>query len=402
METAGNNAIANSLRIAFFIPWITQSRGGTENVGQMVANALAQRGHQIHVFTFDDLRAPSVWPLQPGIVLHHLSERTTPADDSQMLIEVAQVAPDLIVGLHMNRTFLRYVECAKRLDCPIVLSEHIDPRFPVRIGSFSREERLIAFNGADRIHLLVDAFRGSLPDFLQDRICVIPNTVPGEFKQAQPGETKGRLRLVTVARLMPRKNIDRLIRTFAAIHSSVPGWTLQIIGDGPEMENLKALAKTLRVGSKVEFVGHTADPHSYYAKAHLFVLPSLFEGFPMSSLEAMAHGLPIVGYAMCNGINVQVKHGANGLLAEITPSSDNLAECLQEVMSDAAMRERMGRESRKRFEEKFSSDIVFSEWENMCRIAIADHKPCSAPSAQSLLEAKLHERVFGLNCDAIA
>ncbi len=67
------------LRIGFFVPWITKGRGGTENVGHMMANAMRQRGHDVTIFTFDDAKGPSCWPLDDGIDLVHLPE----ADDKQ-------------------------------------------------------------------------------------------------------------------------------------------------------------------------------------------------------------------------------------------------------------------------------------------------------------------------------
>jgi hypothetical protein len=51
------------MRIVFFVPWITQSRGGTENVGHMMANAMVERGHDVHVFTFDDPLMMNAVPL---------------------------------------------------------------------------------------------------------------------------------------------------------------------------------------------------------------------------------------------------------------------------------------------------------------------------------------------------
>ena len=79
------------LNIVFFVPWITKGRGGTENVGQMMANAMAARGHRVGIFTFDDDRAPSRWPLRPEINLHYLTEKNSQENDMQIMM-VAQLA----------------------------------------------------------------------------------------------------------------------------------------------------------------------------------------------------------------------------------------------------------------------------------------------------------------------
>ncbi|MBB4184220.1 glycosyltransferase involved in cell wall biosynthesis/SAM-dependent methyltransferase [Sinorhizobium terangae] len=387
--------LSGRTRIALFIPWITQSRGGTENVGQMMANAMADRGHEVHVFTFDDKKRQSVWPLRDGIALHHLTTAADDEADNQMLYAVASVLPDLIVGLHMNRTFLRYVRCASKLKVPIVLSEHIDPRFPERIEAFTLEERLTAFYGATRIHLLVDAFRASLPDFLQDKIDVVPNTTPPARQLANPSNKSGRKTLITVARLVPRKNISRLLEEFAIAARFEQDWDLEILGGGKLMNALVKRRDELSLANRVRFVGEVHNPSDYLAKAHCFVLPSLFEGFPMSSLEAMAHGLPLVGYKSCNGINVQIVDGENGFLVEDSHYPGGLATKLREIMKNPQLRGRMGQASLKRYNSCYSNETVFGQWEATFARAIAGFKPQARPHLKTVLEARLDEAVFG-------
>jgi len=382
-------------RIAFFVPWITQSRGGTENVGHMMANAMAERGHDIHVFTFDDERRPSEWPLNPAIALHHLETAQDAAADSRMVVAVAQVSPDLIVGLHLNRTFLRYVRCARKLGVPIVLSEHIDPHFPERIGANTRRERLTAFHGAARIHLLGDAFRDALPDHLKARAKVIPNTVPPARNLANPANGKKHNTLITVARLVPRKNMARLVDEFGRIAKDFPEWKLQILGDGEQKPELMKQAGTLGISGQVKFVGEVLNPYNYLEKAQCFVLPSLFEGFPMSSLEAMAHGLPIVGYKICNGINVQVVDGENGRLVEESSRDGALATALADLLDDADKRARMGQASLARYNALYSNEVVFAAWERLFLDALSDPQTVGRPSLETVLEARLDDVVFG-------
>ena len=135
------------MKICFIVPWITKGRGGTENVGQMMANAMAARGHEVDVVTFDDDRGPSRWPLAHGITLSYVGEATGLAQDNQLLLTIASLAPDLVVGLHMNRTFLSYVRVTHKLGVPLVLSEHQDPRFPARIGTLPRPSSALPFRG---------------------------------------------------------------------------------------------------------------------------------------------------------------------------------------------------------------------------------------------------------------
>lgn len=391
----GDHPTTKPLRIAFFVPWITKGRGGTENVGQMMANAMAARGHHADIFTFDNAKQPSRWPLNPEIRLHHLAEEDCRQNDQQLMMEVVQAAPDLIVGLHMNRTFGRYVRCARKLSIPLVLSEHIDPIFPRRIGVFGEEERQIVFSGATRIHLLVDAFKATLPACLQSKVTVIPNTIAPVGQLAEPGKSDGIKNLLTVARLMPRKNLHRLIRTFARIRREVPDWRLQIVGEGPALRGLETIARKLSISRYVEFVGHTDEPYSYFAGAHLFVLPSLYEGFPMTGIEAMAHGLPMVGYKICNGINVQIEHGRNGFLSSGGRNEGSLGEDLLTLMRDHKIREAMGLESLAKYRQLFSNEVVFNAWEEMFAQAVRGFSVEPRPTMESFLSVKLDEFIYG-------
>ncbi|WP_196223153.1 glycosyltransferase, partial [Roseibium sp. RKSG952] len=377
------------LTIAFFVPWITQSRGGTENVGQMMANAMAERGHVVHIFTFDGEKRPSVWPLAETIKIRHLSTGDEDQNDSEMLLALASVSPDLIVGLHLNRTLLRYVKCARKLDIPVVLSEHIDPRFPERAGTFSREERLMAFHGATGVHLLVDDFLKDLPSFLRTKVSIIPNTVPeAKTLASASGKAEG-FKLITVARLIARKNIDRLIKEFASISDDLPDWTLEILGDGPQKAELLSLARKLGIANRVNFVGEVSNPYDYLSQAHIFVLPSLFEGFPMSSLEAMAHGLPVVGYQACNGINVQVVNDLNGFLVQDSFKFGALAEKLRVLMSDGELRDKMGQKSLEFYHKKYSHKIVTEKWENLFFKSVKEYTTPQRPDTEMILTTLL-------------
>ncbi|MEM6624978.1 MAG: glycosyltransferase, partial [Pseudomonadota bacterium] len=278
---------------------------------------------------------------------------------------------------------------------PLVLSEHQDPRFPARIGTFDPHERLVAFQGATRLHLLTDSFLDTLPAHLRARARVIPNTVPPTSNIADPGgNAKHAKVLLAVARLVERKNLRRLLHEFAKVAPKHPDWILRIVGGGPLREDLESLARQLDLGAQVSFTGEINDVYGALAKAQCFVLPSLFEGFPMSSLEAMAHGLPVIGYAACNGLNTQVKHELNGLLAAPALASDSLSRELDRVMSNAKLRRNMGTASLERYRTLYSNEVVFDQWEALFMEA-ADQPRHSRIPLEDRLEAALDRAVFG-------
>jgi glycosyltransferase involved in cell wall biosynthesis len=98
----------------------------------------------------------------------------------------------------------------------------------------------------------------------------------------------------TVAALREEKNIARLLRSFATL----PNGRLIIVGDGPERVGLEALAGSLGIRDRVLFAGHHQDTAPFYARFDIFALSSDTEQMPLSVIEAMASGLPIVSTAV--------------------------------------------------------------------------------------------------------
>jgi glycosyltransferase involved in cell wall biosynthesis len=104
----------------------------------------------------------------------------------------------------------------------------------------------------------------------------------------------GELVIGTVAALRPEKNISRLLRAFAML----PRGRLVIVGDGPERPALEALAGSLGLVDRVEFTGHHENVAAFYGQFDIFALSSDTEQMPLSVIEAMASGLPVVSTAV--------------------------------------------------------------------------------------------------------
>ena len=103
--------------------------------------------------------------------------------------------------------------------------------------------------------------------------------------------------LIYVGRLIEHKNIDLLIRSLKHVQSQVPDVKVLIVGDGPEMNNLRSLAKELDLSQSIRFLGFIEDYNyalSLMKSSRIFVSPSTREGFGMAALEANACGIPVV------------------------------------------------------------------------------------------------------------
>lgn len=139
----------------------------------------------------------------------------------------------------------------------------------------------------------------------------------------------------TVAALRPEKNISRLLRAFARLASG----RLVIVGDGAERPDLQALAGELGVAERVEFAGHQADTPAFYARFDVFALSSDTEQMPLSVIEAMASGLPIVSTDVGD---VRLMVAAENAPFITRLDDDGMTEALATLAADPAARQRIG------------------------------------------------------------
>jgi glycosyltransferase involved in cell wall biosynthesis len=204
------------------------------------------------------------------------------------------------------------------------------------------------------------------PKNLRARIVAIHNPVYGADAFATPDADKSRRTLLSVGRLSYQKNFAALVRAFAGLAGDFPDWQLRIVGDGEERKALQDLAAGLGIGPRVSLPGAARDVSTEYRAADLFCLPSRWEGFPNALAEAMAHGLPVVGYRDCAGMSELITPGQDGQLADGNGDPTALSAALKPLMEDAALRGRMGVEAR-RIAELYRPEKSFDDWEQLLR-----------------------------------
>ncbi len=186
------------------------------------------------------------------------------------------------------------------------------------------------------------------------RVRVVPESIdlaPWTTLDGSPSPRVGAPTLLTVARQYPRKDTATLLRALPLVRHRIPGVRLRVLGGGPELPRLRALAEELALGEAVAFEGPIPGDEEVrraYLQAHLFCLPSLQEGFGIVFLEAMAAGLPIVA-ARAGAVPEVVPHGEVGLL--VPPRDpEALADALLRVLEDPVLARGLGEAGRRRVE----------------------------------------------------
>jgi glycosyltransferase involved in cell wall biosynthesis len=181
------------------------------------------------------------------------------------------------------------------------------------------------------------------------RISVVPEPIDLDrwrrALNAAPEPAREGMTVLCVAHLYPRKDVSTLL----AAMSRLPKETgLRVVGTGPELERLRRQADDLRLGGRVEFLGHVPFDRlaAEYRRAAVFCLPSRQEGFGIVFLEAMAASLPIVAVRAA-AVPEVVLDGVCGLL--VPPGSpEALAGALNHLLSSAEERSRLGEAGRQR------------------------------------------------------
>jgi glycosyltransferase involved in cell wall biosynthesis len=157
----------------------------------------------------------------------------------------------------------------------------------------------------------------------------------------------------TVAALREEKNIARLLRAFATL----PTGRLIIVGDGPQRPALQALAAALGVTERVGFAGHHQDTAAFYAQFDVFALSSDTEQMPLSVIEAMASGLPVVSTDV-GDVRLMV---AEANRPHITALDDTaLAGALGALVADPDARRRIGVVNRVKARQDFDQAAMFT------------------------------------------
>jgi glycosyltransferase involved in cell wall biosynthesis len=270
--------------------------------------------------------------------------------------------PDVAIGF-MHSAYIPLSLAVAGLRLPVVGSEHI-----VFDHYKARPKEAFLLRATHRLlsalTVTSEPVRSSFPAAVRKQMTVIRNPVviPDQAGADVIGRPDRRKRLLSVGRLDQQKDFATLIEAFARIAPAVHDWDLRIIGEGALRPSLERQIKEAGLGGRISLPGATADIAREYASAQLFVLPSRYESFGLVTAEALACGLPAIGFRDCPGTNEMILHGRNGLLVAGEDRAAALADGLHELMMSPDMRQQLGAEGPASVAQ-FSPDVAIAKWE---------------------------------------
>lgn len=358
--------------------WVTQDfppdTGGIQTYSAELVRALATLGHDVEV----------VAPHRPDAATH---DRSFPARVHRLpgpRDAMPAAAAAFVLGVTARRHFDVVVHAQWTTASGSVLARRRDRIGALVLAAHGRELlwrppilarvhdawRHAILRAADRV-IAVSSYTHALVRGLgvtSPRACVVPNgTDVARLHRPEVLRRAAVLRasigtaplIVTVARLVPHKGIDTVIRALPPVAREVPDVAYVVVGGGRDCERLRAIARTVGVEHRVRFAGHVDDDDvsAWLHACDVFALPSRehspdVEGFGIVLLDAAACGRPVVA-GRSGGIPDAVLDGRTGLLCD-PDRTHTVANALIDVLCDRARAQALGAAARARVEQGFT------------------------------------------------
>ena len=342
-----------------------------------LAIGLRARGHDCIVMgpreglLSEQLRANGV----PLILIPALKKPIHPVWDMISLLQVVlalrNLRPD-IVATHTSKAGFIGRVAAKLIGVPSFFTPHGLSFINRKSGSHIRfrliVERMAVFLGG-RMITVCDAERKLAIDYLgikDSHIVTIHNGLP-DF---QPCRERGQARvtITMIARFDVQKDHATLFRALSTLlHLE---WELRLAGAGPLLPSAKLLAEEHGLSSRICFMNQCSDTPRLLAESDIFALITNWEAFPISILEAMRSGLPVIA-TDTGGVREALEDEVNGFLVPRSDAS-RLAERLALLITSADLRQTMGLESRRRFSQHFEWRSMLDRTEAIYAAALPD------------------------------
>jgi glycosyltransferase involved in cell wall biosynthesis len=423
------------MRVAVFIKNTTlhKSFGGFETQNRALCEGLAKKGHDVTVFTPQKelstaalaqngvnyifvkcifRRFSSIFSVSPDSWEHRSYEALKKHHEKE--------AFDIIIS--QSSWGLGVIKRKKELKIPVISISHGSKMGEVqtRLKSINSVKQLFKFvvdiphilraffitqrqfiHGSDRVVAVSNAVRKQIIDetFVEDhKIEVIHNGIDsskfhklnsGEYESMtvdDNGKNDREVQVLYVGRVLREKGLFVLINALAQLQPT--NFKLNIIGDGEDFQALGEQVKKLGLPHVVNLAGWQSEDVviSSLQKSDIFVLPSLrVEGFPMTLVEAMFVGLPIIASDI-GGNSDAVENDFNGFLVS-AGDTKVLSQKIGILINDTKLRNKMSENGRIKAQQMFTLEIMLSKYEKVMQQVLSGYNVPEDTRAQNMMEA---------------
>ena len=343
--------------------------GGAETMCENLTYALKNLGHEVLVNSLYDRPTPISRRMeQAGVTIRFLDKRL--GLDLSMVPKLAGILreekPDAV---HTHLDTIKYAVLAARL-AGIRTCVHTVQNVAEKEAEGRLQKIINGFyfrTGWSLPVALSPLVQQTIADFYGMDCAAIPVVFNGvDLSRWEPKKDyslENPVTLLHIGRFMPQKNHMGLLQAFSRILKTLPECHLRLIGDGELVEQVRDCAIQLGLEKQVEFLGSQENVYPFLKEADLFLLPSEFEGMPMTLIEAMGVGLPIVATAV-GGVPDMLEDGESAFLTPCDPAA--VAAAAVQVLTNDALRQTLGQNALKR-SECFRAEYMARQYENLYR-----------------------------------
>jgi len=278
--------------------------------------------------------------------------------------------PQIIHSHRYKENLLAFIASKAFAGCRLITTQHGLPESQSRRPSLSTKvkSKVNFFILKHYFHKVV-AVSDDIQSFFLNNLCFSPNrikvihngiNIPAEVSSAS---IRGQLLIGSSGRLSPVKDYPLMV-SIARILKNNGGFSFVLAGEGPDRERVEQAIFACNLADRFHLKGHLEDMNSYYKDLDLYLNTSMHEGIPMTILEAMARGLPVVAPAV-GGIVEIIDDGVEGFLVHSRDPEDYAEKCL--LLQDAELRKQMGQAARKKVEKLFSAEYMSSQYYQLYR-----------------------------------
>lgn len=347
--------------------------GGVERMSTLLASEMSERGHECHIVSLDRPDAKMYFPLSPNVQWHRIAETEAQVKASwqerfKRFLKIRSIMKDhkidVAIGFQ-DGAYLSLLTSSIGTVVSVIAAERNSPsRFDYLRNKNMKHFVFNIFRFARFVTIQCAGYKKLYPEFLQDKIRTISNPVQPAKVTIQPKAPDSIKTLLFAGRLDYQKNAGVLVDAFAMIAAQFPTWRLLLIGNGPDREMLEKKISAHRLGHQIQIENARENIETAYIDSDLFCLPSYWEGFPNTLAEAMAHGLPSVGFKNCAGVNELINDNVTGLLADGINNKESLSQALARLMEDDSKRNSMSLACVQSMKQ-YAPEIVFNQWEEL-------------------------------------
>lgn len=361
----------------------TYNSGGMERVLANKANWLSTHGYEITIITTDQRGQQAFYPLNPeirhidlginyestkGVLKKALTmPRKLRLHKKRLNAYLMEIRPDIVISLFDNgASIIPQINDGSKKILEVHFSRHKRIQYGRRglmkvVDRLLSEQDLKTAKSYDHFVVLTHQDREYWE--IDDHISVIPNALQPSFRPGNIDHTIREKKIIAVGRLAYQKNFEELIHIFSLVNAEAPEWTLEIVGNGPDKDQLQRLIERLGLQDSVILTPATPQIQEKYLSASIYAMTSRYEGLPMVLIEAQACGLPIVSYDCKCGPRDIITEGKDGYIIPML-QRELFAEKILTLIKDEESRDKMSIEAHKS-SLKYEEDRIMTEWTNL-------------------------------------